>query len=87
MSPERMAGPAYWASGGEVIGRGGAMSALRAFELLRFFADEAAERREAGDSAAARLLASVALDLGTAIARAAIWRRAGGPVGPSSLRA
>jgi len=86
MSPERMAGPAYWASGGDVIGRGGALPIGGAVELLQWFADEAAQQREAGDSAAGCLLASLAMELGAAVARATVWRRAAGAFGPSSLR-
>lgn len=86
MSPERMAGPAYWASGGDVIGRCGALSIERAFELLQFFAGEA-ERQHGDPAGGGGLLASMAMDLGAAVARAAAWRRAAGPITPPRLRA
>jgi hypothetical protein len=86
MSPERMAGRAYWASGGDVIGRCGPMSVARAFELLQVFTEEAGRQRWAGDLAAGELLSSLALELGAAVARAAVWRRAAGPIGPTRLR-
>jgi hypothetical protein len=86
MSPERMAGRAYWASGGDVIGRCGPISISRAFELLQVFTEEAERQRWAGDPAAGELLSSLALELGAAIARAAVWRRAAGPIGPATVR-
>jgi hypothetical protein len=86
MSPERMMGLAYWASGGDVVGRGGALPINRAVDLLRWLADEAALLCVTGDSTAGSLLASLALELGAAIARAVVWRRAAGVFDPSSLR-
>ena len=78
MSPDRVGGPSYWASGGTVAGRRGPMALPRAAELLDFLSNEAEMRQVAGDLAAARFCAEVAMELGQAIARAAIWRRCAG---------
>ena len=78
MAPDRIGGLAYWASGGSVAGRRGAVSLVRATELLAFFNDEAAIRLAGGDTAAARFCAEIAIELGCAIAKAASWRRCGG---------
>jgi hypothetical protein len=87
MSPQRMAGPAYWACGGDVVGRRGALSIARAFELLQTFTAEAERQARTGDVAASDLLSALALELGAAIAHATVWRRAAGPIGPVALRA
>ena len=78
MSPDRMTGAAYWASGGTVAGRRGPIELGRAAELLGFFNSEAEARLTAGDRAAARFCAELALELGCAIAKAALWRRCAG---------
>jgi hypothetical protein len=77
MTPARMGGLAYWASGGSVAGRRGAIALTRAAELLDFFNREAEARLAEGDAAAAQLCADLALELGCAVARAASWRRCG----------
>ena len=78
MSPDRMAGAAYWASGGSVAGRRGPIALERAAELLAFFNSEAESRLAVGDTAAARFCAELALEVGCALAKAALWRRCGG---------
>lgn len=75
MSPDRMTGVAYWASGGTVASRRGPIALGRAAELLAFFNDEAEARLAAGDTAAAQFCAELALEIGCAIAKAARWRR------------
>jgi hypothetical protein len=77
MSPDRMDGLAYWASGGSVAGRRGPFALARAAELLAFFNQAAEQCLADGDAAAARFCAELALELGCAIARAASWRRCG----------
>jgi hypothetical protein len=77
MSPARMDGLAYWASGGSVAGRQGPLPLARAVELLAFFNQEAEACVSRGDASAARFCAELALELGCAIARAAAWRRCG----------
>jgi hypothetical protein len=76
MSPLRIGGPAYWASGGSVVGRRGPIAFSRAKQLLEFFDAEARERRRAGDSAAALFCLRLAVDLAHAIIAASEWRRA-----------
>ena len=78
MSPHRMRGAAWWASGGTVAGRRGPVALGRALELLAFFNGEAESRLAAGDRAAARFCADQALEVGCAIAKAALWRRCAG---------
>ena len=77
MSPSRMAGPAWWASGGSVEGRRGPIAAVDAARLLTFFVDEAEARARAGDELAGRYCAEQALELGRALAKAVSWRRCG----------
>jgi len=77
MSPDRMAGVAYWASGGTVVGRRGPIALGRAAELLAFFNSEAESCLAAGEMGAARFCAELALEIGCAIAKAALWRRCG----------
>jgi hypothetical protein len=77
MSPDRMAGVAYWASGGTVAGRRGPIALGRAAELLAFFNSEAERHLSAGETAAARFCAELALEIGCAIVKAALWRRCG----------
>jgi hypothetical protein len=87
MSPARMGGLAYWASGGSVAGRRGPVTLSRAVELLGFFNDEAEALLGAGDAAAARCCADLALELGCAVAKAASWRRCAGDLGrPATSR-
>jgi len=74
MSPQRMGGRAFWASGGGVEGRCGPIGLADAFALLRFLSDEAATR-VTGDAAAVEFCAELALELGCALARAVAWRR------------
>ena len=81
MSPDRMPGPAYWASGGEVRGRGGPLTRDRAIEIAEFLERQAADGRETGDSGAADVCGRMALDLRRAIAAADDWRRAAGVFG------
>jgi hypothetical protein len=78
MAPDRMGGLAYWASGGSVAGRRGPIALARAAELLAFFNQQAETSLAGGDTAAARLCADLALELGCAIAKAVSWRRCGG---------
>lgn len=78
MSPERMDGLAYWASGGTVAGRRGPLELAHAADLLAFFNQQAEARQAAGDAAAASYCAELALELGRAIAKAMTWRRCGG---------
>lgn len=75
MSPARIGGLAYWASGGSVAGRRGPLALERAVELLAFFNSEAEACVSGGDAPAACFCAELALELGCAIARAAAWRR------------
>jgi hypothetical protein len=77
MSPARIGGLAYWASGGSVAGRRGPLPLAGAVELLAFFNREAEVCVARGDAPAARFCAELALELGCAIARAAAWRRCG----------
>ena len=79
MSPDRMAGLAYWASGGTVAGRRGPIALSRAAALLDFFNQEAEARLAGGDAVAAGFCAELAIELGCAIAKAATWRRCGDP--------
>ena len=78
MSPGRMGGLAYWASGGSVAARRGPVTLSRALELLAFFNNEAEALLSAGDAAAARCCADLALELGCAVAKATSWRRCAG---------
>lgn len=80
MSPEPMPGPAFWASGGTILGRGGA--AVRdPVALLGFLHRQAATRRANGAVAAALHCERRARALGAAIEEAQRWRRAaGGPL-------
>lgn len=80
MSPDRMGGPAYWASGGTVAGRRGPLPLRRAVALLDFFNEAADASLGGGDAAAARFCAELAMEVGCAIAKAASWRRCGGAV-------
>jgi hypothetical protein len=77
MSPARMAGLAWWASGGSVEGRRGPIAAPDAAQLLTFLAREAESLAMAGDGAAALHCAEQALELGRALAKAISWRRCG----------
>jgi hypothetical protein len=77
MSPTRMGGLAYWASGGAVVGRRGPIALARAAALLAFFNREAGTLLAQGDAPAASFCADVAMELGCALARAANWRRCG----------
>jgi hypothetical protein len=92
MSPERLAGPAYRAIGGEVVSRAGRALRSPALALLAFYGREALARRAAKDAAAARHCAWMAVDLARALLAAEDWRRAAGvgeqplaPAGKSSL--
>ncbi len=78
MSPKRLAGPAYRAAAGEVIGRTGRPLPASALRLLQFYGREAEARRQAGESAAARHCAEMAAELAGAIVAANDWRRAAG---------
>jgi hypothetical protein len=77
MSPERMGGAAFWASGGTVESRRGPIASADAAALLAFLVSEAEVRSRCGDAAAARHCAEQALELGPALARAISWRRCG----------
>ena len=77
MAPDRMGGLAYWASGGTVAGRAGAIRLERATELLGFLNTQAEACLSEGDAAAARFCAELAVELGCAIAAAAAWLRCG----------
>jgi hypothetical protein len=78
MSPDRIGGLAYWASGGTVAGRRGPIALARAAALLDFFNRAAETSLADGDAAAARFCAELALEVGCALAKAASWRRCGG---------
>jgi hypothetical protein len=75
MAPERW-GVAYWASGGEVVGRRGALTMARALELLEFFHGEAKAARDEDNQAAFGFCLRMAVDLARAIIGAKTWRRA-----------
>src|ERR1700743_3088063 len=76
MSPEPLPGPAFRASGGDIVSRcGGSLAAPIRF--FRYLAIEA-QQRQAGDPAAAQHCARTALELAEAIVAADEWRRAGG---------
>ena len=77
MTPDRLGGLAYWASGGTVVGRRGAIALTPAAELLGFFNLQAEGCLDSGDAAGAQLCADLALELGCAIARASTWLRCG----------
>ena len=77
MSPDRMAGLAYWSSGGTVAGRRGPIELAHAVALLAFFNQTAETSLASGDTAAAWFCAELALELGRAIAKAVSWRRCG----------
>ena len=77
MSPQRMRGPAYWASGGGVEGRSGPLALGEAMALLAFLGDFA-ESCGGFDDSAAGYCADIAIELGRAIARAVSWRNCGG---------
>ncbi len=77
MSPQGMAGAAYWACGGGVETRRGPLAVAEAIALLTFLAAEAEVRSRGGDAAAARFCAERAIELGRALARAVSWRRCG----------
>jgi len=81
-----MAGPAYWASGGEVRGRTGPMARERAVEIARFLDRQGEDCCESGDLAAAGALRRMVRELRLAIASADDWRRAAGGLSPVSLR-
>jgi hypothetical protein len=87
MTPRRMPGPAYWASGGEVLGRAGPLTPARAVDVAAFLTRQAEARRGGGDVAAAALLGEMASELSRAIAAADGWRRAATGPGVASLRA
>jgi hypothetical protein len=76
MSPRRMGGPAYWASGGAIVGRCGPIELERARALLDFYDEAAREQRSAGDSAATLCCLRLAVDLARAVIAASAWRRA-----------
>ena len=76
MAPQRW-GAAYWASGGEVVGRRGALTMARALELLEFFHGEAKAAQGEHDGAAYGFCLRMAVELARAIIGAKTWRRAG----------
>ena len=75
MSPGRIGGRAFWASGGGVEGRCGPLGLGEAVALLAFLSAEGERLDRGGEPAAARFFAELALELGPAIATAAAWRR------------
>jgi hypothetical protein len=87
MSPAPMPGPAYWASGGEVRGRCGALTRERAVEVLQFLERQAEVSRETGELAGAGVLSGMARNLRHAIDLADNWRAAAAGLRASSLRA
>jgi hypothetical protein len=72
MSPQRPAGPAFQACGGEVVSRAG----QPADEALLAYLCRQALALLDHDPVAARTCAAMALDLAEAMARSADWRRA-----------
>ena len=76
MSPERVAGPAYLAIGGEVVSRAGRALPWPPLALLAFYGREALARHAAKDAAGARHCAWMAMDLARAMMGADDWRRA-----------
>jgi len=81
MSPERVAGPAYRAIGGEVVSRAGRALPWPALALLAFYGREALARHAAKDAAGARHCAWMAVDLARALTAVDDWRRAAGVAG------
>jgi hypothetical protein len=86
MSPQRMGGLAYWACGGEVMGRCGPLARARAAEVAKFLVAQAERGREIGDMAAVYLCCHLALELADAVAAADDWRRAAAGSGARSVR-
>jgi hypothetical protein len=78
----------YWAAGGDIVSRRGALSIDRARELFAFHGRTALARHAEGDLAAARFCALQALELARAIAAADDWGRAstGEPARQIALR-
>jgi len=80
---------AFWASGGAIMTRRGALSPSRALDLFRFFGREAWACRAMGDPVGARHCALRATDVARALLAAEDWRavttgndRAGSPLAP-----
>jgi hypothetical protein len=65
----------YWAAGGSVIGRRGALEGDEAARLLGFYEAEAAA---CADAAGRRFCAALAGELASAMREAAQWRRCAG---------
>jgi len=85
LTPARRSGPAYWACGGGVESRFGALPLPSAAELLKFFNAAAREQARRSDSAAASFCQARAGDLAAAIDSALAWRRAGCVLTPGAL--
>ncbi len=75
ISTSERSGPAYWSSGGVIVGRSGPLGGC-ALQLFRFFAREALSRHDRGDVAAADCCLALALELAAAIVAASDWVRA-----------
>ena len=80
MTPARLASPAYWSSGGVVVGRCGPLTLRCALALFAFFGREALERHAAKDAAATARCVALAGDLAKALVATADWARAGAGV-------
>jgi hypothetical protein len=71
----------YWAAGGSVIGRRGALADNEAARLLGFYRAEAAS---GADAVARRFCAALAGELARSIGEAARWRQCAGEACRSS---
>ena len=76
MNPAPSDVASYWSSGGEVLGRNGALTDRRATALLRFYGRRARGCGAKPDGDGARFCARMALQLAAAMAAADAWRRA-----------
>jgi len=85
LTPARRAGPAYWACGGGVESRVGAVPLPRAAALLNFYNSAAREQTRRSDSAAASFCEARAGDLAAAIDSARAWRRVGRGLTPGTF--
>lgn len=66
-----------WESGGDIMCRNGRMTRTDASAFYDFLAGQAALTHEAGDGAAAKYLAHIAIQVFTAISASDRWARAG----------
>ena len=78
MIAARTAPAAYWATGGTLMSRRGALGTERALSLFRFYGLQAQSCGLQGDRSGARHCASQALHLARALVAAEDWGRAAG---------